>query len=371
MVEAGWTAEIDEDYGDYYLNYGETLARASLIENVYYGYISFTFYVLSTEFSFADVVSAYADEGITVKIPDFKGEGFTYSFSAAGGVAFSNITSTELATWVSALSFNGWSLAQDSYGDYSGRFGRTRATIRISDYSAYGFFAVYFDLSEEAVWPAEEIAADFAAQEEPVTDTLPEFEGVALAYRYYAAGATHQLTIEVGAGYEADAITSYQATLVAAGFTDNGTDDFGDKHFLSPNGDFDVSIWDGNDASTPNPGFVYVDIAFPRKPGYITRELQKVVDNRHYSSEVTLPDFSSLEQYFYYEQPGTTAYRFYLSGDHVQDVLALMADSFDIPETPSASYGYECYYKTNDNVEIDVMLYNNAYTMITLYTYAE
>ena len=363
MEDAGWT--IEDYYGDLRCAYGETLARAYLQDYTDFdGSVRFEFYVLDTKISFADVVSAYKDEGINVTIPDLTGEGFTYDISGPNYMV-DGISDEEIDAWAASLNTAGWNLAQDSYGDYAGRFGKTLATLEVESF--WGMWYISFGLAEPAVWPAEEIAADLAAQE--CTDPLPAFEGEALSFSYVASQTAHQVVMQVGAGNEEAAIASYATTLKTAGFTEAGVDTYGDMHYLSPNGQYDVCAWDGNTAGTPKPGYVFVDIAFPKKAGFINKAIKDMYAANGIEG-VTLPDFTSFEDDFVTESSADNGYQFYLSGDHVEAILTLLEPLFNIPETPSATYGYECIYKTNSYIEFDVMSLTSGgstYTKVTAY----
>ena len=82
---------------------------------------------------------------------------------------------------------------------------------------------------------------DEIADIEGLTDILPSLSVGAVDYQY--APSVHALLIDAGDGDTEEAIAQYQADLVAAGFTDQGEDSYGDKHFLSPNGEYDACAW--------------------------------------------------------------------------------------------------------------------------------
>ena len=82
---------------------------------------------------------------------------------------------------------------------------------------------------------------DEIADIEGLTDILPGLSVGAVDYQY--APSVHALLIDAGDGDTAEAIAQYQADLITAGFTDKGEDSYGDKHFLSPNGEFDACAW--------------------------------------------------------------------------------------------------------------------------------
>lgn len=83
---------------------------------------------------------------------------------------------------------------------------------------------------------------DEIADVEGLTDILPGLSVGAVDYQY--APSVHALLVDVGEDADVtEAIAQYQADLVAASFTDNGIDSYGDKHFLSPTGEFDVCAW--------------------------------------------------------------------------------------------------------------------------------
>ena len=88
---------------------------------------------------------------------------------------------------------------------------------------------------------------------------LPEFSGTAVSYDFDSDYGS--LDIEVGQGNEATAVSTYQNDLLGSNnFVEGSVDQYGDMHYISSDNILDVCVWDGNDASTPAPGHIYVDI---------------------------------------------------------------------------------------------------------------
>ena len=122
---------------------------------------------------------------------------------------------------------------------------------------------------------------------------LPAPEFAAESYTVYGT----QLKVEVGEGNEEGAISSYQGTLVAAEYVSAGPDQWGDEHYTSPNGELDVCIWDGNTASTPAPGFVYIDLEISVEFTYAKLDADLVICYPTFSHNA-FPDTSESTFYF-------------------------------------------------------------------------
>ena len=109
---------------------------------------------------------------------------------------------------------------------------------------------------QPAAWPAEEVAEGLA-QIGITTDALPALEVDSSYYSVYVGTSKIQIAAQVES--EQEAITSYQATLVAANYTNIGPDSYGDLHFLSEHSEADVCIWAGSDIGYD--GYVFIDVA--------------------------------------------------------------------------------------------------------------
>ncbi len=111
------------------------------------------------------------------------------------------------------------------------------------------------ELLEE--FPAKEINDVLTLSE--LTDTIPDYSGNALGYGYNIDEEGIQIFIAVADGETAaDAIKAYQADLLAANYTEDGEDEYGDMNYLSPNGEIYVCVWDS--AEVEIEGFAVIDI---------------------------------------------------------------------------------------------------------------
>lgn len=83
---------------------------------------------------------------------------------------------------------------------------------------------------------------DEIADVEGLNDILPGLSAGALDYQY--APTVHALLIALSEDADTDAvIAQYQSELEVAGFTYSSTDSYGDKHYLSPTGEFEACAW--------------------------------------------------------------------------------------------------------------------------------
>lgn len=153
MSEAGWVLE-ENAYGDYSGVFGTTLAYVS-IEN-WIGYSRNGIYIVFkldaehlTTFPAQEVIDWYADDDITVTMQNYAVAASNAYFTLVDDleVQVFNSTHDEMDAFATLLSANGWTLETDSYGDYSGQYGETRAKIKIADYIDYGYGCIRIILS--------------------------------------------------------------------------------------------------------------------------------------------------------------------------------------------------------------------------------
>ena len=94
------------------------------------------------------------------------------------------------------------------------------------------------------------------------TDALP---GIADGTEYDSYGGVDYGMFEIVVATDAESkvapmLASYQENLLNANFTEIGEDEYGDMHYASPNGQYDVGPWSGLDAQSPG-NFVVIDVA--------------------------------------------------------------------------------------------------------------
>lgn len=263
MSQAGWNLEKDS-YDDWGGTFGDTRARvyiADYLNSIYEAVIvQFSLDPIPvSSISFAEMVEAYANAGVTVVIPDFEGAELNLDDSYFPTYYVEGATREEMDAFAAAMTTAGWDLEQDSYDDYAGFFGDTGAYVSIEDYIDWGWgVRVAFSLESTPAsdFPADEIAADLEAA--GVTDSVPAFSGEAAGFDYYSGTDGRQLTIVVPDGStEDDVIATYQQDLLDAHYTEAGEDQWGDMHYSSPNGQIDVCAWRGSDIGYD--GYVFVD----------------------------------------------------------------------------------------------------------------
>ena len=290
MKTAGW-AVIDEPYpGDYEFAFGNTLARASIIDNLSYSSASVDIrFYLAVEYPAAAIAKDLAAMGVTDELPLFSGTTYNYMYMSDESECslFMHVGTgneeTAIAQYVDDLKAANYTEGLvDSY-DVQHYLSPNNQLNVVVDYTPYisGYFYVTF---KYAGFPSKTIAADLENAGCP--EMLPAFTGVALDYYYYSSGSTRQLAIYVEENGEQAAIAKYQSDLLTAGFSEAGKDKYGDMHYSSPNKFIDVCAWDGNDDGAP--GMIFVDIVLnlPKTPyEAISSVASKVRNARVYQNE--------------------------------------------------------------------------------------
>lgn len=96
-----------------------------------------------------------------------------------------------------------------------------------------------------------------------LSDTVPEYSGTAISYKFTSSAESGYgyLDIEVGTGNESAGVSTYGADLKKVGYTEMEGSGSGAYYYLSKNEELELCVYDGNSASTPTPGFVFVDIS--------------------------------------------------------------------------------------------------------------
>jgi hypothetical protein len=259
LLAAGYIEAGEDDYGDmHYASPNDELDVCPWISM--YGYIIVDIEIIEhpvpvESVPFDDIVAAFAELGAEVVIPNYEGESLSY---LADGVTYYIYGSSEdeMNAFAASMIEAGWLLEQDFAGDYSGAFSETDANVSIVNYLEDEAEAIVVSFSYEASkWPAKEIAEDLALA--GVTDELPAYSGEGTGFSYYSGAQGRQVSF-VASDSEATAVATYQADLLAAGYTEAGLDDYGDMHYASPNGQIDVVAWKGSDIGYS--GYVFIDL---------------------------------------------------------------------------------------------------------------
>ena len=205
LEAAGWTLEMD-DWDDYYATFGDTRATLYLADYINYSQKAIVLQAYMgretmSSLSFAEIEELYEAEGIDVTIADYEGEKFSYEKSSSGTLFYIfDTTHEEMDAFAGAMSQAGWNLEKDSYEDYSGTFGETRARVYIADYLESMYEAVIVQFSIDPI-PVSSISFEEMVEayaNAGVTVEIPDFEGAALnlddSYfpTYYVEGATRE-----------------------------------------------------------------------------------------------------------------------------------------------------------------------------------
>lgn len=361
LPEAGWTVDGDQEYGEA----TKTLLDLGGVAEVLFGMDGDEFLVILNfdlgqipfdHFPQEEINAGFTALGLTafsLVVPD--GEGITYNYAFDEGNAdyldkpnlcydylkINNMTQQMYENYLAKMGTNGWAATEEAPNDYYKHFEDLKVTAHLKVSSGIGeeegakgtvtvtiYYITEADPLEE--WPEAEVAALLG---EGVTDVLPpvSFEG-----------ATFKMTkdgvkVFIGEDSQEDLVTAYKETLSTAEFT------FDEEkgQYTSPNGQFVVKL------SADTDGNLLINLIVP---GFISRNAQAWLDSRGLEGE-TVPDFSSLEQYYKKGGNQESCYKVWLDGDQTEAIKALLV-GYTIPETPHEKWGYECL-SASGNIEID------------------
>lgn len=234
-------------------------------------------------------------------------------------------------------------------------------------YIAYGYIDIYWVEPLPTEWPAEEVAAllETVSFGDTLQDSIPAYQAENTSYEVYTSYGMG-VTCYVGEENQDSAITAYGALLLENKYTyDEQT-----KLYTSEHNEIAIELWKGTD------GAINIEISRVLAEGFIARHLTNFMTARGVTG-VTLPDFSSLEQYalsengnFDFDGYYYPMYQVVFSGDITEQVFAAMTTAgWDVPTT-AGDYGYECFDATGA-LEIDVKVNSSGNTTITAYSYAD
>ena len=359
---AGWTVEGDAEYGS------ATKAFPDIggVATVEFGMDGDEFLIVLEfdlaqlpfeEFPATEIAAGFQALGLpafTLVVPDYEGINFNYKFDDGNldyldkptlcydYLKINNMTLEMFADYRSKMEANGWSTTDTALPyNYYKHFEDLKLTAHIrvnhnisEEEGAKGVVTITIfyisELDPTETWPAEDIAALLG---QDVTDVLP-----AVSFE----GATFKMTkdgvkVFIAAESQEALVTAYKATLATAEFT------FDEEkgYYTSPNGQFAVKLAADED------GNLLIKLSIP---GFISRNAQAWLDSRGLTDE-TVPDFSSLEEYYKDGGNQSSCYKVWLDGDRTEAIKALLV-GYTIPETPSEKWGYECF-SASGLIEID------------------
>ena len=379
LPNAGW--EVDTENGSAKKTFVDLDGIATIYLEEYNGsyYISLMFglsVIPSPTFPAEAIADAFEALGLPAfEIPGPDGEGYTFEYKfdeenfdylddpayCYDNMYINNMSSEQFEAYLKKLSDAGW-VTESTKSPYdltkhfdAGFTASLKLSYTESSSGNYATLRIYYiaDPDAEATWPAEEIAELLG---EGVTDVLPElvFEGA--TFKTYDDAYGKGVLAFVGEENQDAVMEAYAKTLGDAGFVPNDS-----GLYASPNGQFFVEIYKGTD------GAIGLEISFPRN---IASEIEAIMESRG-AENWKAPDFSSLENKINLSNSGvvkSSYYQLVFTGNCESDVLAILkAANYTIPETPSASYGYECVDPT-EQVEIDVLyLEANDVTLALVY----
>ena len=370
LSEAGWT--YTEDDGDYTFTkeFGEKLAKFMMwhTESETYGnYATLKiFYVMGNAPLKAwpsDLISSAfeAAEETPFAIPALEGDGFRFvfndqyvqSYKIAAIYVSGTVTADDVDDYADAFELAGWTVTSSS-GVYTAKletangFQKVEFSFDEDEGEALIYLYLALDPLPKAEWPAEDIAAYFDSE---ITDVVPEYKGENSGFAFFEAG---YVVVSVEEGTEEAAVAAYVTSLLE----DYHWTVYDEGYYASPNNQIVVSPYSAETGS-----FTIVLYESPTRPGFINRRFDAYLEGKGLTG-YDLPDFSSLEAVY---AGASYSNVIYLEGDQVATVLALL-DGWDIPDEPSATYGYECYASDNDDVEIDVKyIEGDNETKVSLY----
>ena len=379
LPNAGWEVNVESGIANKTFEDLEGIATIYLEEYNGSYYVSLIFGlspIPSASFPAEAIADAFEALGLPAfEIPGPDGEGYTFEYEfdednldyldnpalCYDNMYINNMSSEQFAAYLKKLGDAGW-VTESTKSPYdltkhfdAGFTASLRLSYVESSSGNYASLRIYYitDPDAKATWPAEEIAELLG---EGVTDVLPElvFEGA--TFKTYDDAYGKGVLAFVGEDNQEAVMEAYAKTLGEAGFVpaDGGL-------FASPNGQFFVEIYKGTD------GAVGLEFTFPRN---VASEIEAIMEYRG-AENWKAPDFSSLENKIDISRSGVISNSYYqlvFTGNCESDVLAVLeAANYDIPETPSASYGYECVDPT-EQVEIDVLyLEANDVTLALVY----
>ena len=203
----------------------------------------------------AGIAGLTSENPITATVPALQGANkyAVYSSETKVQVQAYYSTSAELSAakteYVSLLLEAGFTNAgQDEYGDtyYNSADNQISVCPWISSSSGkliIDIFAGPF-VAPEGGWPTADIASALATIDSSISDSVPEYADNSLVWGLDAYSDGIELYAVLSSSSAASsAVTSYGATLLAAGYSEAGTDSYGDMHYTSPNGQLDVSAY--------------------------------------------------------------------------------------------------------------------------------
>ena len=338
LENAGW--DVVFPYSDY-----PTYAVASLtipeqgVFNIYVYYVEeagavqITFYpalddLPSEEWPTDDIAAFFAAyEGDEFEIPAVDG-GSSYEFGEGrnnqayyeyemydyivGYVDVWDVDEEDFAAYVAKLIAAGWDVVYDDETETSVTAtltveGEGVATLYVGYYADYGAIEVQFNPylsplpSEE--WPAEQLAEIYALYE--LTDALPAYtEGN--GYTIYDDMWGTGVVVYVDADTEEDHIAAYEALLVEAGWTDAGTDAYGDTIYVSPNEEYAVTVYTET-AGTFTIGFTDI----PADPTVWPAEQISYFFYYYDGDEFAIPEIEGATTYEFEEDDYNETYYYY------------------------------------------------------------
>lgn len=240
LLAANWT---EQEAGVYKFISPAQDILVSLSWNSSYGLeISLEAYTVPAAVWPADDIAALLGNEITDTVPAFTGEnsGFTVLDDEYGTAVMVNVTSgTEeaaITAYQAVLTGAGYTeLVADSSGDM--QYVSPNNQILVCAYmGTSGSITILFAPAPYLAWPAVDVATLLGA----ATDVLPAANGA--IYYEIAEGTTYfSIYAYFAAATDAQtALTTYQAALLTAKFTEAGEDSSGDMHYTSENSQFEV-----------------------------------------------------------------------------------------------------------------------------------
>ena len=200
-------------------------------------------------FSFSEVVAMFAEEGITVSIPNFEGSKDIEEEHEGSAYYFDNATREEMEAFADSLTKAGWALSQDEYEDYAGYYGQTRAWVSVQDWIDWGeYIRVTFGFDPEPVaeFPYTDLNAFLAEYELGFTiESSIVFPGS--PYTIYTGtdsllGVYHYYTFEVEGDYLDDMNSILEPIITAVGYSLNTEDSDETSYYYSNEAEHEVQI---------------------------------------------------------------------------------------------------------------------------------
>ena len=364
LLAAGYTYTRTDNYGDKWFVSPNKQVEVCAWYSGQWMVLDFSSWMYPAD----EVAEALADLGVNDELPEYAGEiAGAYYFDSDDLMIYVNVgegnEEAALDAYRAQLVAAGYEAEEpDEYGDIPFMSPNDEMEVEPwiwpdeeDGYPGYLIIQV-LDTFTPIPFPSAKIAADLAAQGVTLDLNVPAYTGEVLGYNYVENG--HQLQVLVEEGTEQAAAEAYIAILLTAGYKDNGTDAYGDPHFLSPNEEMDVGVWY---YPSQYPGKFYVDFTSLVTPWTAETAAKEVCS--HFGKTPT--DYSTQAGVPYYYWKGAYAAASY-SASYIKQLLeAWLPSRFVQYQDWTAGHATSGGYQGSEyDYEEAIYLFNNGQVVL-------